>query len=335
MVEFYERAPRLVATAAQIAQLQGATLEATILQQATPSLVETGYDGWNNGTTLFTLMLEVPIPTFAAVDEQREELEKSIRNRIAQIVRTEIGNAVTEVIISPALADELRPEEPPASHDVPAEDVPSFWEPGFFRLFITHIATNKAEAHRLKELLAAQQIAAFVAHDDIEPTKEWQSEIERALRTMDGLAALITPEFVMSRWCDQEVGIAIGRGKLVIPLRMGADPHGFLGKYQGLQVMGVDTALVAATILEILLQNPLSSPRMTDALIDRFAGSSSWASAKSNMTLVEKAPRLNTSQVARLVRSIEDNNQIGEAFGVPQRIRTLVGRIGQDVTNVT
>ena len=147
----------------------------------------------------FTLMLEVPIPTYATIDDQREELEKSIRRRVSQIIRTEIGNSISEVVISPIL-DESRPVGPVPSADIPPEEIPSFWQPGFFRLFITHVSTKKIEAHRLKESLAAFQIAAFVAHDDIEPTREWQAEIERALRTMDALTAFISPDFLSSRW---------------------------------------------------------------------------------------------------------------------------------------
>jgi len=329
MPDFTDRASRIVATAAQIAQLQGASLEATVLQRAGATLVETGYDNWNGGTTFFTLMLAVPIPTYVATDGQRDELEKSIQRRVSELARGELGNSITEVVISPELADESRPAEPLPNLDIPAEEVPSFWEPGFFRLFITHLAANKAEAHRLKEQLAAYQIAAFVAHDDIEPTHEWQTEIERALRTMDALAAIITPDFVRSRWCDQEVGFAIGRSKLVVPLRMGADPHGFLGKYQGLQIANAEASTVAARIFEILSQNSLSAPRMVDSAVDRLAESNTWADAKRNMTLLERVPRLNASQVARLVRAIDENTQVGDAFGVPQRIRTLVGRIGQ------
>lgn len=329
MATFAERAGRITATAAQVAKLQGASLEATVLEQAKASLVETGYDNWNGGTDLFTLMLEVPIPTYAAIDHQREELERSIEQRVSQVVRTEIGNRISDVVISPILADESRPVEPAPTTDIPAEDIPSFWQSGFSRLFITHVAVNKAEAHQLKEVLARYQIAAFVAHDDIEPTKEWQTEIERALRTMDALLAIISPGFLASRWCDQEVGIAIGRSKLIIPLRAGADPHGFLGKYQGLQATGVEMLTVAEKVGEILTQNPLSSQRMAEALVERLASSWSYDTAKRNMTLLERVPRLNTSQVARLVRAIDENSQVGEAFGVPARIRSLVARVGE------
>jgi len=329
MATFADRAPALVATAAQIARLQGAEPEATVLEQATPTLVETGYDNWNGGTDLFTLMLEVPIRTYATIDAGREALEKSIHRRLSQLVRTDVGNAITEVVISPILAEASRPTEPPPGAEAPApEDIPAFWQPGFFRLFISHVASTKASAHHLKEALARYQVAAFVAHDDIEPTREWQAEIERALRTMDALTAIIGPGFVESRWCDQEVGIAIGRGKLVIPLQAGTDPHGFMGKHQGLQTQGLEASDIAAKIVEVLIQHPLSTERMTEALLDRLVASRSWESSKRTMTLLERAPGLNPSQVARLVRAIDENGEVANAFGVPERIRNLVGRVG-------
>jgi hypothetical protein len=240
-----------------------------------------------------------------------------------------MGNVITEVLISPILAEESRPAEPAPSTDVPPEEIPSFWQPGFFRLFITHVAASKAYAHQLKELLARFGIAAFVAHDDIEPTREWQTEIERALRTMDALAAIISPDFLSSRWCDQEVGIAIGRSKLVVPLRAGADPHGFLAKYQGLQALGVDVGTIVERVVEILTMHPMSASRMAEALVDRLASSSTWAGSKRTMTLLERVPRLNASQVARLIRVIEENDQVGKAFGVPEKIRGLVARVGE------
>jgi hypothetical protein len=241
MVKFADRAKSIVATAAQIAKLQGADLESAVLARAKSSLIETGYDNWNGGTDLYTLMLEVPIPTYAAISDT-EALEKAIHRRVAQLVRTEAGSNITEVVVSPQLAEDQRPAEPDPGLETATEDVPSFWQPGFFRLFITHLAGHKPSAHRLKEALAKFPVAAFVAHDDIEPTREWQAEIERALRTMDALVAMVAPTFIESRWCDQEVGIAIGRGKLVLPLRAGADPHGFMGstrhsRFKGLTLL--------------------------------------------------------------------------------------------------
>jgi hypothetical protein len=242
-----------------------------------------------------------------------------------------VGKVITEVVISPILAGESRPVEPrPAEgEEEEAEEAPSFWQPGFFRLFISHTSANKDSAHRLKQALAPYQIAAFVAHDDIEPTKQWEAEIERALRTMDALSAIITSDFYESRWCDQEVGFAFGRGKLVVPLCKDAIPHGFLGKYQGFQAKGLLASAVAEQLADILIGHALTAQRMADALVERMATSGSWKASKHTIGLLEKVPRLSDSQVAKLIQSAETNPEVRDAIGVPYRIQRLVAKIGK------
>lgn len=332
MATFEERARAIVATAAQIAKLQGAQLEVIILEQSVPSLLESGYDNWNGGTSLYTLMLEVPIPTYAAIESQRDELEKSIQQRVSQLIRTEAGNRIAEVVVSPVLAESSKPTEPESEPGGEQEELPSFWQPGFFRLFLSHVSEHKNAAHKLKEALASFQIVAFVAHDDVEPSREWQAEIERALRTMDALAAMLAEGFVASRWCDQEVGIAMGRGKLVLPLKGSSDPHGFMGKFQALNVQNLDAATAAERVFDILMANPLSSERMTEALVDRLANATSFEKAKRSMTLLERAQKLNPVQVARVMRACDENSQVRDAWGVPDRIRNLVQRSGLSAT---
>lgn len=98
-----------------------------------------------------------------------------------------------------------------------------FWRPAHFRLFLTHLLSFKEQTTRLQSSLLPFGISAFVAHVDIEPTKEWLSEIEKALYSMDALAAILMPGFHESNWTDHEVGIAVGRDVLVIPIRKGLD----------------------------------------------------------------------------------------------------------------
>lgn len=116
-----------------------------------------------------------------------------------------------------------------------AIDPPTNWKnTSGFRLFISHISKDKMKATRLKECLAPYGIIGFVAHEDILPTLEWQAEIERGLRTMDGFIAVHTPGFSQSFWCQQEIGFALGSGKKIISFKMGEDPTGFISKQQAL-----------------------------------------------------------------------------------------------------
>jgi hypothetical protein len=232
VAEFEYRAKIFAVTAGKIERLQGSEFEADILENSLASLIKTGsqQEDWGEVRDFYTFMLEVPIPMYAAIDDERAKLEKSIGRRIEQLIRTQVGKLVTEVVISPILAEESRPMESNSDEGQAYEDTPSFWQSGFFRIFISHTSTNRESAHRLKQAIAEYNVAAFVAHDDIEPTKEWEAEIERALRTMDALTGIISTDFFQSRWCDQEVGFAFGRSKLVVPICKDAIPHGFLGK---------------------------------------------------------------------------------------------------------
>src|SRR5262245_39848414 len=56
-----------------------------------------------------------------------------------------------------------------------------------------------------------------------------------ALRSAEALVALITTGFNGSKWTDQEVGFVMGRGKLVVSVRLdNTAPYGFIGRGQAI-----------------------------------------------------------------------------------------------------
>lgn len=326
MSDFRSRARQIVRTAHQLTALRGSAIVAFVLEKAQATLINTGYDAYGGGVDYYTLTLELPVSAYVSVEDQRSALEKVILQLVQDIVRADSGSHITEVVISPQLAEDDATS--PTAAEPSAATPPGFWAPGHFRLFLSHPSAFKRGVHEIKAAMASYQVAAFVAHDDIEPTTEWQAEIESALRTMDALAAVLTPDTLSSKWCDQEVGIAIGRGKLVVPLRAGADPYGFLGKYQGLTVERVPAEEIAARVFEILVRHELTSARMCDSLIERLETAHSSDSAKKTMTLLERVPRLNSAQMARLAGTVNTNSEVEKAFGVPDRISALIKRVG-------
>lgn len=119
---------------------------------------------------------------------------------------------------------------------VAPETTDDLWPVGTVRVFISHLATRREEAHKIAEVLRHVGFACFVAHDQIQPSRSWLREIERALRSCDILLAYVTPGFADSDWTDQEVGWALGRDLVVIPVSVeGAVPTGFLGTYQAVR----------------------------------------------------------------------------------------------------
>lgn len=205
---------------------------------------------------------------------------------------------------------------------------PSFWEPQEPCLFISHISAFKIEATMYQGYLASFGINGFVAHQDIEPTKEWQNEIEAALLTMDALLVLLSPGFNESKWTDQEVGVAVGRRIPVIPVRIGIDPYGFIGKYQAIQGLSRDVPDVCDEIVTLLLKKPVIESKITEALVKKLARSGSWADAKKNMDYLERCQHLRPEMVKLLQKAIGENSQVRDSWRVPDRINALIKRIG-------
>jgi TIR domain len=157
----------------------------------------------------------------------------------------------------------------------------------------------------------------------IEPTREWQKVIELALRSCDVLMAYVTPDFAQSRWTDQEVGWAMGRGVVLIPVKVGADPYGFFGTYQAVQVAdpgdprAVATAIVRAIAVAVFRRQRVGADRliqpMATAVADAFCRSATFQGAARRFELLRLVPpgALTEAQLARLeeaVRGLEGSS---------------------------
>jgi hypothetical protein len=140
---------------------------------------------------------------------------------------------------------------------------PKNWEgTAAFRLFISHVSAEKEKAKRLRECLAPYSISAFVAHEDIHPTKEWEQELVRSLHTMDAFLAMHTKGFAASNWTQQEIGFAVCRGVKIISFKMGEDPSGFLARRQALLRNRRSAEEIAKEIDGLLSDDPLTKDKL-------------------------------------------------------------------------
>jgi hypothetical protein len=176
----------------------------------------------------------------------------------------------------------------------------TFWESNHFRLFLSHLSSFKKTTGLLQAALRRYGISAFVAHVDIEPTKEWLDEIEAGLYSMDALVALLMPGFKESNWTDQEVGVAVGRGVLVIPVIKGLNPYGFISKYQGLHADGKTVATVAQEIFQILVTAPKTRTRMLFCLTESTLQSAKADEALEKLGHIGSVQNLPVSHLERL-----------------------------------
>jgi len=200
------------------------------------------------------------------------------------------------------------------------------WTPGYFRLFLSHVSAQKNMVSSVKSEIEKYGVDGFVAHEDIDPTKEWVMEIEAALTTCDALAAFLTDGFHESNWTDQEVGYSVNRHVLIIPVRIDLEPYGFIARYQALTPRDDRPATIAAGIAKILSDNDLTAPKMAPAIVRRFEESVSFADAKARMEDVERIKSWTPEMLRALENAVSKNSQISGSWGVPERVRAVINK---------
>lgn len=159
--------------------------------------------------------------------------------------------------------------------ELPADD--GRWQPDKFRLFISHIWEQRDFITQVKHVLASEGVDCFVAHMDIRPSAEWVAAIEMSLWSCDAVAAFLHKGFRASKWCDQEVGIAEGRRKPILPIAIeGEMPHGFIGRYQAVKCGGQSPRNVASLIISSFLERADTRNKMIDAQLAALVSSRGW-----------------------------------------------------------
>ena len=231
----------LAALSKLYSQEEKRSLQELLVNAKTRVHEEWSRDNWNGGTYGHALYLVVPERLFLSSVKQKNDIQTQIKEDLNKVHNVQ-NEFIEEVFLEMEVGEghDWRKDSGlllAGERVVPPDATRRIWGDGGFRVFLSHKSEVKKETADLKDRLRLFGIACFVAHEDIHPTKAWQDEIENALASMDGFVALLTADFHDSDWTDQEVGFAIARGVPLIAVRLGKDPYGFIGKFQGLSSM--------------------------------------------------------------------------------------------------
>jgi hypothetical protein len=293
---------------------------------------EWDYDNWNGGPYGHAITFTIPEDLYLELFETRD----AIQDRIAADL-SKLDNSPNEHIsavfveMNPSESDRWREEsgilrQRMAPSSISAEALQRIWGPRHVKLFLSHKSSVKADVTKLKQSLAKCGIAAFVAHEDIEPTQEWQREIERALFSMDALAALLTQDYHDSEWTDQEVGVAIGRGVPLVAVRLECDPYGLMGKGQGLGgCTWSDPDSAAIKIFHTLRKCLQDKSRLIECAIAAYSESRSWEESVWRIEqLLSMFESLTSDQVTRVIEAYRANEKNKKSFKGMELLKPLL-----------
>lgn len=182
------------------------------------------------------------------------------------------------------------------------------------RIFLSYSSRDKYQAGRLKfHLEESYGTIPFLAHEDIEPSEEWKKRILRELDESDVYVALLTKRFKLSKWTNQEAGIAIARNLKIVPLWVSVKPYGFMEAHQAKRVKLNQPWKLAETVVDGIQLTPKLRSRLIDGFVDIFLKSNSFQFTNEMTQRLQSLGNFKKKQIMKLVHGALTNNQIYNA----------------------
>jgi hypothetical protein len=107
---------------------------------------------------------------------------------------------------------------------------------------------------------------------------------------------------------------------------MGADPHGFVSRFQAFNGNGKTAEQIASELVDASIVHKKLREQMAGILVDLFVKSGSFATAKRRIGLIERLTYWRPEFSGRIAEAAETNGQISGSWGVPERVTDLVDK---------
>lgn len=198
------------------------------------------------------------------------------------------------------------------------------WQDGKAKLLISHRSEYKHEVRIFAKALQEFGIHGFVAHEDITPTRAWTQTLISALDLMEALLAFITDGFCDSPWVNQEIGFALARQVLIIPLKLqNENPPAFISHIQAVTVGLARFTDAAPEIFRALSSLPIVH-QMRQGLIEAFIDLRSYTDADLRLHRLEEGiSSLTDEELNRIANGYANNDQLYGCYLVNRNDRFL------------
>jgi TIR domain-containing protein len=195
------------------------------------------------------------------------------------------------------------------------------------RAFLSYQTADRHVAAEVRAFLDELGISAFMAHNDIQVSHEWQEVILAELARTDLFIAILSKNYYASHYCLQESGIAIFRKIVIMPLSTdGSIPPGFMAHLQSRRIEAgkVSHAVLFAGIAKY------DCTFAVDRIINRLGASRSYASAEANFAMLNPyIEEASEKQIVDVLMTARNNSQVAYSFGCRPTLCELLGSHGR------
>jgi hypothetical protein len=199
--------------------------------------------------------------------------------------------------------------------------------------FISYQTSDKLIAGKLKEMLSEWGIDAFLAHEDLEVSVEWQTEILTNIKNSSLFICLLSKNYLNSIFCMQESGMAIILDMAIMPLSIDrTTPPGFISKFQSKQI--TPNSLSIDDILPGIMK--WNKEKGINIIIELIGSSGSFRSAEANFKrILPFLDDLENTQAETLFSKIIGNLQVSNASlcasdYIPRMLRKYSGLLSKN-----
>lgn len=202
----------------------------------------------------------------------------------------------------------------------------------YIKVFISHSSEERKVAGLLKDFLQEYcGYQVYLAHDDLIPATDFKEGIIKAIKESDFFIPLFSDLFSQSIYTDQEVGIAIGVDKKIIPVKMGINPYGLLSDYQALSVHpdSIESLKELASKIGILALKHYSGDygvKAKNSIIKALENSPHFRTSNIIIKILCECPKFSKKQVLSIINAIKRNYEVQGAFGLSSLRQLLKSR---------
>ena len=172
----------------------------------------------------------------------------------------------------------------------------------------------------------------FLAHYDLHPGQKFYAEIRQEINSCDVFISLISENYRTSEHANQELGIAAGLEKLILPICIdNTRPSAFIFGVHCVccEETEIDDQIVN---IEIAITNLINWENKTiDPYIERLGNSESWAEAAYWAQKLQGMGNFTVKQVTQIGNAIIANNQVRNSFAARPSLRIILEKHQNDL----
>jgi len=206
--------------------------------------------------------------------------------------------------------------------------------------FLSYSHKDRHLAGAIKINLDYYGFDTFLAHEDLQPSTEWQEVILLKLRGCSVFLPLLTDSFATSDWTDQEIGVAVALRKIIVPMKLALDPYGFIGRYQAQSFAGAADGTsthppvieeACWNIVKTLASHKKIALEIRDGVIAAFGRTRSFDGAGKLARRMQSLEPFSNEQLNEILRVSTANDQISHGFDARSIVNDLIRRSAKRV----